>query len=64
LCARVGCREFGCKVGEVGECELARVGFIADTEEADGVLDNVAATKKVNWVLATRLVCCADCRVY
>ena len=33
-----GC-EFGGEVGEVGEGEFARVGFLADAEEADGVGD-------------------------
>ena len=38
---------------EVGEGELARVGLVADTEEADGVLDNIAATREVNLVMET-----------
>lgn len=38
----VGGCEFGGEVGEVGEGEFARVGFIADAEEADRVLDEVA----------------------
>lgn len=37
----VGCGEFGGEVGEVGESEFPRVGFVADAEEADGVRDQV-----------------------
>lgn len=34
--------KLGGNVLEVGECELARVGPVADAQEADVVLDNVA----------------------
>ena len=39
LCGGVGSCELGGQVGEVGEGEFARVGFVADAEEADRVLD-------------------------
>jgi hypothetical protein len=38
----IGGGEFGGEVGEVGEGEFSGVGFGADAEEADGVLDYVA----------------------
>ena len=45
LCGGIcGC-EFGGEVREVGEGEFARVGFVADAEEADRVLDRVAVRK-------------------
>ena len=36
-----GC-EFGGEIGEVGECELARVGAVADGEEDEIRLEDVA----------------------
>ena len=52
MCARVCRCEFGGKVREVREGELARVRLVADAEKADGVLDHVAAVEKVNWNVA------------
>jgi len=45
LCAGVGSREFRRQVGKVSKCELARVGFIADAEEADRILNYVTAKR-------------------
>jgi hypothetical protein len=52
LCARVCRCEFGRKVREVGEGELARVRLVADAEKADRVLDQVAVVEKVRWSAA------------
>lgn len=52
MCARVCRCEFGRKVREVGEGELARVRLVADAEKADGVLDQVAAVENVRWSAA------------
>lgn len=34
--------EFLCKVGEIGKCEFARVGFVTNAKKADRVSDDVA----------------------
>jgi hypothetical protein len=52
LCARVCRCEFGGKVREVGEGELARVRLVADAEKANGILDQVTAVEEVNWSVA------------
>ena len=40
----VGCGEFGVEVGEVGECEFARVGFFGDADIDYVVGDEIAVT--------------------
>jgi hypothetical protein len=43
LFGAVGGVELGAEVGEVGEGELARVGAVADAEEAELARDEIAA---------------------
>lgn len=64
MCAGIGSREFGRQVRKVSECELARVGFVADAEKADRILDHVAGKGEVNRILMLCLLCRPHCRVY
>lgn len=52
--------ELGGEVCEIGECELARVGFVAYAQEADVVFDDVATSdkqkKKRNMLVAVEAV--------
>jgi hypothetical protein len=54
LLGGIGGGEFGSEIGEVGECELAGVGAVADTEKADIILNNIAVDGESETTLRNR----------
>jgi hypothetical protein len=53
LCRGIGGGELGCKVGEVSECKLTRVGAVAYGEEAYIIFDDVTYGNSEKPVIAS-----------